>query len=303
MPAPIPLIKKARPEVKIIYLSHIEVRKDLVEPVWQWIWGYVKEVDVFISHPVDEFVPYSIPFEISGLMPAYTDPLYLKFYLRNLQTLCNKDKANHRLYPAREYITQIARFDPNKGLPDLIESYHQLCDRMIQDAPEMLLPQLWIFLNTFVVSDYSCEHGAIDDPDTELAFAQTRQLPPNSRYAAIAKDVGFEFKVSEALNQGRPVVATRAGGIPLQIKHGKSGFLVDVGDTKSVANQLFDLYTNDDLYARVNTYEKASVSDEVGTVDNAACWSHLTSKLARGNGLDPGARWIMDMAMEEAGRK
>ncbi|KAG0134969.1 hypothetical protein HOY82DRAFT_601535 [Tuber indicum] len=57
------------------------------------------------------------------------------------------------------------------------------------------------------------------------------------------------------------------------------------------------------LKDRVSTYEKASVSDEVGTVDNAACWSHLTSKLARGNGLDPGARWIMDMAMEEAGRK
>ncbi|KAG0123141.1 hypothetical protein HOY82DRAFT_652278 [Tuber indicum] len=33
MPALIPLIKKARPEVKIIYRSHIEVRKDLVEPV------------------------------------------------------------------------------------------------------------------------------------------------------------------------------------------------------------------------------------------------------------------------------
>jgi len=65
---------------------------------------------------------------------------------------------------------------------------------------------------------------------------------------------GFEVKVSEALHHGKPVVATRAGGIPLQIQHGKTGFLVDVGDTEAVANHLFDLYTDDDLYNQVGGY-------------------------------------------------
>ena len=111
---------------------------------------------------------------------------------------------------------------------------------------------------------------------------------------------GFEVKVSEALYHGKPVVATRAGGIPLQIQHGKSGFLVEVGDTDAVANHLFDLYTNDDLYTSMSDYAKASVSDEVGTVGNAACWLYLAAKLARGQGLKPNARWITDLAREEA---
>ena len=113
---------------------------------------------------------------------------------------------------------------------------------------------------------------------------------------------GFEVKVSEALYHGKPVVATRAGGIPLQIQHGKSGFLVDVGDTDAVANHLFDLYTDDDLYAEMSDYAKANVSDEVGTVGNAACWLYLAAKLARGQVLKPNARWITDMAREEAGQ-
>jgi len=114
---------------------------------------------------------------------------------------------------------------------------------------------------------------------------------------------GFEVKVSEALHHGKPVVATRAGGIPLQIQHGKTGFLVDVGDTEAVANHLFDLYTDEDLYNQMGGYNaQASVSDEVGTVGNAACWLYLAAKLAQGQDLKPNGRWITDMAREEAGQ-
>ncbi|KAG0130328.1 putative trehalose synthase [Tuber indicum] len=336
MPALIPLIKKARPEVKIIYRSHIDVSKDLVDfvgspqyQVWQWIWDFVKVVDVFISHPVDRFVPNNVPLAMVGFMPACIDwldglnkPLGerdLRFYYSNLRDLCKEQKVNHLVYPAREYITQIARFDQSKGIPDVIESYRKLCDRLISEYPKILPPQLLI-----------CGHGTIHDPDAEMVFEETIQLLKEPRYAAIANDVvvvrigpcdqmfnamitkakvvlqlslrgGFEVKVSEALHHGKPVVATRVGGIPLQIEHGKSGFLVEVGDTEAVANHLFNLYTDKDLYTKMSQHAKASVSDDVGTVGNAACWLYLAYKLARGEkALQPHARWIMDMAMEEA---
>ncbi|KAG0638088.1 putative trehalose synthase [Tuber brumale] len=345
MPALIPLIKKVRPEVKIICRSHIEARKDLVaiggspqRQVWEWIWNQIRKADVFISHPVSTFMV--------GLMPACTDwcvffsrllsstneqrldglnkPLcqwHLRFYHHNLHNLCNEREMNHLLYPTREYIAQIARFHPSKGIPDVIESYRHLCVRLRTDAPEGLPPQLLI-----------CGHGAIDDPDAEIVYNETIALLRQWRYAPIAKDVivvrigpsdqmlnamittaknlmqlslreGFEVKVSEALHHGKPVVATRAGGIPLQIEDGKSGFLVEVGDTDTVANCLFDLYTNDDLYARMSKHAKASVSDEVGTVGNADCWLYLDAKLARGEGLAPNTGWIMDLARAEAGHR
>ena len=56
MPGLIPLIKKVRPELPIIYRSHIEIRSDLVhiagspqEEVWKYLWNNIQLADLFIS--------------------------------------------------------------------------------------------------------------------------------------------------------------------------------------------------------------------------------------------------------------
>ena len=131
----------------------------------------------------------------------------------------------------------------------------------------------------------------------------------NSKFALqLSTREGFEVKVSEALHAGKPVIASRTGGIPLQIVHGKSGYLVDVGDNDTVAKHMFDLYTNDDLYDDMCEYAKTHVSDEVGTVGNALGWYYLAAKwLEVGvkkhdkGGLDGNEKWVNDMAREEAG--
>ena len=56
MPGLIPLIRKIRPELPIVYRSHIEIRSDLVqvpgspqEEVWQYLWKNIQLADLFIS--------------------------------------------------------------------------------------------------------------------------------------------------------------------------------------------------------------------------------------------------------------
>jgi hypothetical protein len=56
MPGLIPLIKKVRPELPIVYRSHIEIRSDLVhvpgspqEEVWKYLWNNIQLADLFIS--------------------------------------------------------------------------------------------------------------------------------------------------------------------------------------------------------------------------------------------------------------
>lgn len=56
MPGLIPLIKKFRPELPIVYRSHIEIRSDLVhvkgspqEEVWKYLWNNIQLADLFIS--------------------------------------------------------------------------------------------------------------------------------------------------------------------------------------------------------------------------------------------------------------
>lgn len=80
MPGLIPLIKTVRPELPIVYRSHIEIRSDLVhqkgspqEEVWEYLWKNIKQADLFISHPVNKFVPSDVPTEKLALLGAATD--------------------------------------------------------------------------------------------------------------------------------------------------------------------------------------------------------------------------------------
>jgi alpha,alpha-trehalose phosphorylase (configuration-retaining) len=114
---------------------------------------------------------------------------------------------------------------------------------------------------------------------------------------------GFEIKVSEALHEGVPVIATNAGGIPLQVQHGKSGFLVEVGDTTAVANHIVNLWTDKDLYKRMSHYAKTCVTDEVSTVGSAASWMWMAIKLAKGEKLLMHGQWVNDQMREEAGEE
>lgn len=117
----------------------------------------------------------------------------------------------------------------------------------------------------------------------------------------LSRREGFEIKVSEAAHKGKPVIVTRAGGIPLQCRNGKSGFLVDVGDTDAVADCLYRLWTDEELYQRMSTYALSHVSDEVSTVGNGLNWLFLASELSQGRMVVPDGAWINDLAREGAG--
>ena len=80
MPGLIPMIKKARPGLPIVYRSHIEIRSDLTsikgspqEEVWEYLWKNIQLADLFISHPVSKFVPKDVPMEKVCLLGAATD--------------------------------------------------------------------------------------------------------------------------------------------------------------------------------------------------------------------------------------
>ena len=44
-------------------------------------------------------------------------------------------------------------------------------------------------MNNLALTVSSCGHGAIDDPDASIVFAETMELLAQPRYSAIAKDV------------------------------------------------------------------------------------------------------------------
>jgi len=335
MPGLIPLIRKIRPELPIVYRSHIEIRSDLIqkpgspqEEVWQYLWKNIQLADLFISHPVSKFIPKVVPTERVALLGAATDwldglnkeldPWDSQYYMGVFRSLCAREKMYELKWPLRDYVVQVARFDPSKGIPNVIDSYAQFRQMLYKQSPELSAdehPQLLI-----------CGHGAVDDPDASIIYDETMQLIA-TKYNEYAKDIivmrlppsdqllnalmsnarialqlstreGFEVKVSEALHTAKPIIASQTGGIPLQVEHGKSGYLVEPGKNDTVAKHLYDLYTDEGLYRKMSEYAKTHVSDEVGTVGNAAAWLYLAVMYSRGIKIKPNGAWLNDLARQ-----
>jgi glycosyltransferase involved in cell wall biosynthesis len=334
LPFLIPFIKEQTPDRPVIFRSHIQIRSDLTDTpgtpqaeAWGLLWDAIKQADLFISHPVRAFVPKDVPQEKLGYLPASTDWLdglnkpmtdwTASCYGRVFNAKCRQQFMTTINYPDETYIVQVARFDPSKGIRDVLRSYELFHRRLVESCPGLRPPKLLI-----------CGHGSVDDPDGSLVWDDTldfieqhlkhlqslicvMRIDPSDQMLhtllSRAKVVlqlstreGFEVKVSEALHAGKPVIATRAGGIPLQIQHAKNGFLVDISDTNAVAEHLLELWTDSELYDRMSSYAAKNVSDEVSTVGNTLSWLYLASKLSKGERIRPNGSWINDLAREEA---
>lgn len=59
-----------------------------------------------------------------------------------------------------------------------------------------------------------------------------------------SKTEGLCTSIIDALFMGKPVAATRAGGIPELVKHKFNGLLSDVGDSDGLAENLLEIYDN-----------------------------------------------------------
>lgn len=301
----IPHIRGAYPDTPILYRSHIQLIAELAEShgtpqhtTWQFLWEDIQMADTFIAHPIDEFVPDAIPSEKIISMPPTTDPLDgLNKPLSERETdyymnLFNKVLVEHNQTPldrTRPFITQIARFDPSKGIPDVIESYRRLREKL--QGEDVAIPQLVIV-----------GHGSVDDPDGVPVYNLTQEMLKEDDYQSIADDVkvarlhhtdqllnvimreakvglqlshkeGFEIKVTEGLMKGVPMIAYRAGGIPLQITDGEGGYLVDeIGDTETVADHMYTLFVDEEEYEKQRNLAKENIRDDVFTVPGAARW-------------------------------
>jgi glycosyltransferase involved in cell wall biosynthesis len=70
---------------------------------------------------------------------------------------------------------------------------------------------------------------------------------------------GTPVSAIEALAAGRPVVATRVGGVPDVVRDGEDGFLVESGDTSELADRLARLARDPGLRERMGKQGRARV--------------------------------------------
>ncbi|GAA6005919.1 hypothetical protein JCM11491_004060 [Sporobolomyces phaffii] len=280
----VPVIRRLSPRTKIIYRSHIQIRSDLVDQgaaqqreTWDFLYEAIRQVDLFVAHPLAEFVPQVVKHSLPVVyMPPCTAPLdglnkpipsrYISFYRRAFN-LAAEVALGRTVDWGRGYILQIARFDPSKGIPDLVEAYRVFRVAFVQDPrfADRDPPQLVL-----------TGHAAIDDPDgasvVEALYDQLstpefdelrddvfavrapssdRLLDTILRGADVVCQVsareGYEIKVTEAIDKGKWVVVTDAGGLPLQLRDGVDGRLVAPNDPHGISEALVEFYASNDV--------------------------------------------------------
>ncbi len=200
--------------------------------VWEMLRTYLPEYDAAVFTMAD-FIPPDLPIARRKIIPPAIDPLSPKNMLLAEQTVREVvEWIGIRL--DRPLVTQVSRFDPWKDPLGVIAAYRLARDQfpglqlalvgsMATDDPEG-----WEIYRQLVAATQS-------DPlihiFTNLSGVGNIEVNAFQRLSnvIVQKSIreGFGLVISEALWKGTPVVAGRAGGIPLQMADGVGGYLVD----------------------------------------------------------------------------
>jgi trehalose synthase len=200
--------------------------------VWKFLRPYLADFDAAIFTR-EEFVPHDVPIERIEIIPPAIDPLNPK-NMRLTQAQASRILGWIGLDQTRPLMVQVSRFDPWKDPLGVIQSY-RLVKREVPNLQLALVgsmalddPEGWEVYRSILPE-------AERDPDihilTNLMGVSNVEVNALQRLAdvGIQKSVreGFGLVVSETLWKGTPMVATRVGGIPLQLENRVGGFLVD----------------------------------------------------------------------------
>ena len=199
---------------------------------WDFFAPYLNEHDAAIF-TMEQYVGPGVDFAHLAFITPTIDPLVPK------NAPMDVDQARDvvrkfGLDLGRPIITQVSRFDPWKDPLGVIDAYRIVKERV----PEVQLalvgsmasddPEGWYYLDKTIRHagedfDIHILHNYHGVGGYEVGAFQT------ASDVVIQKSIreGFGLVVTEALWKGKPVIGGNAGGIPLQIIDGETGFLVD----------------------------------------------------------------------------
>jgi glycosyltransferase involved in cell wall biosynthesis len=101
--------------------------------------------------------------------------------------------------------------------------------------------------------------------------------------------------VSESLLKGKPVIVYNVGGMPLQVKDGINAFVVPVGNTQQVAEHLFQLFTDEELYKRMSKAASETVNPDYFAIKNCLDWLFIANELVQKGKLETDMSNINDL--------
>ncbi len=237
-----------RGEARWIWRCHIDTGAPHPE-AWRFLRAFLAGYDAAVF-TMPAFIPGDLPVARRAIIPPAIDPLSPK----NMdvdETLVSRVLDWIGIASSAPLVTQVSRFDPWKDPMGVIEAYR----RVRKEVPGLQLalvgsmalddPQGW---EVYRQIDAARQSDPLLHVFTNLTGVGNIEVNAFQRRSAVViqKSIreGFGLVISEALWKGTPVVAGRAGGIPLQMDD-TGGFLVD--GIEECADRVVELLRNYDL--------------------------------------------------------
>ncbi len=262
-PQPLPIIKFCKKTQPWIWRCHV----DLTEPneeLWEYLKGFLLRYDMVILSN-EKYKKEDLPVGQRIIYPSI-DPLSLKNKgLSDGDILKYVQKAG--IPTDKPVITQVSRMDQWKDPEGLLDIFNLVkkrvdcrlvyCYDLALDDPE----GMEIYSKVQRKADRLTEKGDV------IFVVGNSEILVNAiqRFSTVVVQnsirEGFCLAVTEALWKEKPVVATNVGGIPLQVKDGQNGFLVEPHDTKSCADRLIQILQNPDMAKQMGRKGKEIVRD------------------------------------------
>lgn len=252
---------KGKDGSKWIWRCHIDTSEPN-EDVWKFLHPFISDYDRTIF-TMKKFAPPNLADEKKVFIAPAIDPLSPKNF--QLTREMAENIINWVGIPSDTHlIIQVSRFDSWKDPLGVIEVYK----RVKKEIPRLQLaligsmslddPQGWEVYSQIMKIDSQ-------DPDlflfTNLTGVSNVEVNAFQTIAnlVIQKSIreGFGLVVSEALWKGTPVVAGRAGGIPMQIDGG--GYVVDSID--ECAEKVIYLLNNPEIAKNMGAQGKKEVKE------------------------------------------
>jgi N-acetyl-alpha-D-glucosaminyl L-malate synthase BshA len=154
-------------------------------------------------------------------------------------------------------LVHLSNFRPVKRLTDVIEIFDRVHKQipskllLIGDGPDRSVAE-WLAVQKGIHADVLFL-GKQDQVQEKLAIADIMLMPSELESFGLAALEGMACEVVP--------IATRAGGVPEVIDHGKSGYLADVGDVETMARYALELLNNEQRLQEMAAQARAVALD------------------------------------------
>jgi len=263
----VPIIRAFNPKIKIALRMSCEWLTQLDHNM---IKKRLKEVNLIIgcSEYITNKIRYNFPEFSTHMYTVYSGVDINTFSIKKHNGEPNKNKVKKILF--------VGRVSPEKGLHILLEAFNiivksyplthlEIIGTITQLSFEFIIPfgdddkisKLSLFYNKnskTAYFNYLMEMIKKLNISTKVKFTgfiPHQKLYKNYLEADILVNPSFSesfgMTLIEAMSSQIPVVATRVGGMTEIVKDGKTGILVESGDSLGLANEIMQLISNEDI--------------------------------------------------------